>query len=171
MNLLYRQTDFPIFQNRMYDTADDAVNCPKGDIELVEDPQTGFVFNAAFKPELMVYDGHYQNEQAVSPMFQQHLNAVAALIERSLGRKRLVEVGCGKGYFLELLLAKGLDVTGFDPAYEGVNPRILRQYFQPGVGIEADGLINAPRPGAHSQPIRVLDDTQSGKWRRREDLY
>ena len=43
MNLLYQQTDFPIFQNRMYDTAEEAKGCPKGDIELVEDLQTGLV--------------------------------------------------------------------------------------------------------------------------------
>jgi hypothetical protein len=35
-----------------------------------------------------------------------------------------VEVVCGKGYFREMLLVKKFDVTGFDPIYEGKNPRI-----------------------------------------------
>ena len=141
MNLLYKQVHFPIFQNRMYETADEAINCPKGDIKLVEDPQTGLVFNAAFRPEVMTYDGHYQNEQAVSPLFQQHLKTVSRLIGQTMGRDRLVEVGCGKGYFLELLLGEGFDVTGFDPTYEGSNPRVQRKYFAPGVIEKSQGLI------------------------------
>ncbi|WP_275097484.1 class I SAM-dependent methyltransferase [Sedimenticola hydrogenitrophicus] len=141
MRLLYQQDGLPIFQNRMYQTAEEAKNCPKGNIRLVEDAHTGLVFNAEFQSELMIYDKHYQNEQAVSSLFQRHLNKVTRLIDQTIGRDRLVEVGCGKGYFLELLLANGFDVTGFDPTYEGSNPRIQRGYFAPGVMEQAQGLI------------------------------
>jgi hypothetical protein len=58
-----------------------------------------------------------------------------------MGSKNLVEVGCGKGFFLEMLLAQGVDVHGFDPTYEGDNPRIRVEYFGPNLGIQADGLI------------------------------
>jgi hypothetical protein len=139
--LLYRQEQLPIFQNRMYDTEAEAKACPRGDVRLIEDQQTGLVYNAAFRPELMTYDSHYQNEQAVSPLFHKHLEAVSRIIERCAGKGSLVEVGCGKGFFLEMLLTSGFDVTGFDPTYEGNNPRVLRHYFEPGVGIEAKGLI------------------------------
>lgn len=138
---LYLQAGFPVFQNRMYETVEEAVGCPKGDIRLVEDSETGLIYNALFRTELMVYDVHYQNEQAFSPMFQSHLNAVAEAIERNIGRNDLIEVGCGKGYFLELLLNKGFNVTGFDPTYEGNNSRIQRRYFAPGVMKPANGLI------------------------------
>jgi hypothetical protein len=141
LNLLYQQDDFPIFQNRMYDSKEEAIACPKGNIRLVEDLQTGLVYNDAFKPELMDYDENYQNEQAVSLLFQNHLEAVAAIIDCTIGNKNLVEVGCGKGYFLEILLSKHFDVTGFDPTYEGNNSRIKRQYFAPGAIEKADGLI------------------------------
>jgi len=141
MRLLYQQNQLPIFQNRVYDSPVEARACPKGDIRLVEDARTGLIYNAAFRQEMMVYDGHYQNEQAVSPLFQQHLEVVADTISRTMGRERLIEVGCGKGYFLELLLSKGYDITGFDPTYEGTNARVKRHYFQPGSASEADGLI------------------------------
>ena len=140
-NLLYQQDNFPIFQNRMYESKEEAIACPKGDIRLVENLKTGLIYNELFLPELMVYDGNYQNEQALSPLFQRHLEAVATAIGSSMGGSRLVEVGCGKGYFLEMLLAKGLDVTGFDPAYEGANLRVKRQYFTPGAIEPANGLI------------------------------
>ena len=50
-------------------------------------------------------------------------------------------MGCGKGFFLERLLERGVDVTGFDVSYEGVNPRVRRQYFGPGVIDQSEGLV------------------------------
>jgi SAM-dependent methyltransferase len=138
---LYQQQALPILQNRMYDTRAEAVACPKGDVVLVEDLRTGFVSNAAFRPELVVYDAHYQNEQALSASFQEHLTCVSSILERHLGRAAIIEIGCGKGSFLEMLLANGFDVTGFDPTYEGRNPRVRKQYFGPGVGIRGDGVV------------------------------
>ncbi len=141
LKLLYRQTQLPIFQNRMYDTEAEAKACPKGDIELVENQASGLVYNAAFRPDSMAYDAHYQNEQAVSPVFQAHLEQVVQIVDRCMGRQSIVEVGCGKGFFLEKLLAKRFDVTGFDPAYEGSNPRVVRSYFSAETSIRANGLI------------------------------
>lgn len=141
MNLLYEQSDFPVFQNRMYATVEEAVNCPTGDIRLIEDQRTGLVYNEAFRSELIAYDEHYQNEQAISYQFQCHLGAVGALIKKYMGTRNLIEVGCGKGFFLEMLLEMGFDVTGFDPTYEGTNPKIVRRNFEPGLINRANGMI------------------------------
>jgi hypothetical protein len=141
MTQLYEQSDFPIFQNRMYDSAEEARACPRGDINLVQDGDTGLVYNAAFRPELMNYDAAYQNEQAHSPLFQSHLEQVATIVERNLGIDGLVEVGCGKAYFLELLQSRGRSITGFDPTYEGENPAVQRRYFGDGVTVSGRGLI------------------------------
>jgi SAM-dependent methyltransferase len=138
---LYNQLALPIFQNRMYDSVEDARNCPKGDIRLVEDLLTGLVSNSSFRPEVMDYDANYQNEQGVSTLFRAHMEAVANLVEGKMGRARLVEVGCGKGTFLEMLLARGLDVVGYDPTYEGSNVLVRREYFTEDLGITGDGLI------------------------------
>jgi hypothetical protein len=139
--VLYEQRDFPLFQNRTYESAQAARGCPRGDIRLVQNVGTGLIYNQAFRPDAMQYDRHYQNEQALSPAFQRHLAEVATIVVTHLGRDRLVEVGCGKGYFLELLLSSGLDARGFDPAYDGENPRIERRTFDPAAGLTAHGLI------------------------------
>lgn len=139
--ILYAVEQLPIFQNRMYDTEIEAKECPRGNMCLVENLDTGLIYNADFQPELMNYDEHYQNEQAVSPLFKEHLKSVAKIVEKTIGRNGLVEVGCGKGTFLEMLVADGFEVSGFDPTYEGVNPRIARHYFELGLGIQANGLI------------------------------
>ncbi len=139
--LLYEQNDFPLFQNRVYETAAEARSCARGDIRIVENADTGLIYNAAFLPELMNYDSHYDNEQSNSPRFQEHLENVAGVLERTMGKEEIVEVGCGKGRFLELLLSRGFDLTGFDPTYEGNNPRVQRKYFGADTGVRGRGLI------------------------------
>lgn len=138
---LYRAAQLPVFQNRMFPSANAARACTRGDVLLVQDCATGLIFNRAFRPELMVYDQDYQNEQAVSVTFRAHLDEIATLVDRHLAGRSLIEVGCGKGYFLEHLRRCGYAIRGFDPTYEGDDPAIRREYFRPGLGLSADGLI------------------------------
>lgn len=63
LNVIYEQTGFLVFENRMDDSAAHTTECPIGDIRLVEDKQTGLAYNAAFDPELICYNGNYKNEQ------------------------------------------------------------------------------------------------------------
>lgn len=144
MNLykeIYRAEQFPIFQNRMFESTEKAKNCIKDDILLVQDLETGLIFNQAFKPELMQYDAEYQNEQAVSSVFRKHLHNVSEIIQKHFKSCSLIEVGCGKGHFLEQLQEIGFEVTGLDPIYEGSNPAIVKEYFSPEIGLRADGII------------------------------
>ena len=131
--VLYRKAQFPVLQNRLYSSMEEAIGCPKGDIAIVQNLSTGLVYNAAFRPELMVYDADYNNEQSISGVFQTHLDEAAQLIEARMGKTGLVEVGCGKGFFLELLLKRGVEVTGFDSTYDGGNPRVVKRHFEPGI--------------------------------------
>lgn len=138
---LYRAEELPVFQNRMYRSAAEALACPRGNMELVQDGETGLIYNRAFRPELMQYDSDYQNEQALSGVFRHHLEEVTCIIGRHFHGRTLIEVGCGKGYFLEHLHAQGFPITGLDPAYEGESLNIVRSYFTPKVGLSADGII------------------------------
>ena len=106
MREIYRAEQLPVFQNRMFATAAAARGCARGDLVLVQDLDTGLVYNQAFDPALMDYDADYQNEQGHSAAFRQHLDAVAALVHKHFGGQTLIEVGCGKGLFLEQLSAR-----------------------------------------------------------------
>jgi SAM-dependent methyltransferase len=112
-----------------------------GDMHLVQDLETGLIHNAAFDPALLEYDPSYQNEQACSEAFPQHLDDIHTIIERFFAGRTLVEVGCGKGYFLEYLQARGRQITGVDPAYEGSNPAIVKARFDASLGLSAEGVI------------------------------
>jgi len=115
------------------------------------------IYNAAFRSELMTYDEDYQNEQAHSPSFKSHLDAVADIVIRNLGSKGLVEVGCGKAYFLELLQSRNCAITGFDPTYEGSNPSVEKHYFGEDVAVTAKGIILRHVLEHVEEPANFLD--------------
>ena len=138
---LFRAEDIPVFQNKMFTSSSAALACPKGNVVLVQDTDTGLVFNAAFDAGLLTYGADYQNEQACSGVFQRHLTNVKEIIDRYFAGKPVIEVGCGKGYFLEHLRNSGYQITGIDPAYEGDNPHIIKAPFEAGLGLSAGGIV------------------------------
>jgi hypothetical protein len=138
---IYRAEQLPVFQNRMFDSEQAARGCAKGDVSLVQSLETGLVFNQSFRPELMQYDSDYQNEQGLSPAFQRHLQDVQGIVDRRFKGQRLIEVGCGKGLFLEQLVTAGYDITGLDPTYEGHSPKVIKEYFTPSTGLRADAIV------------------------------
>jgi hypothetical protein len=92
---------YPVLQNRVFDSYEDAVNFTTGDIELGF--VNGVVTNMKFNHNLLIYDENYDNEQGDSVVFKEHMKEIASIVEKYLGKKQLVEIGCGKGVFLEIL--------------------------------------------------------------------
>ncbi len=138
---LYRASDLPVLQNRTFADAASARASASADMCLVQDLGTGLVFNDAFDADKLSYDSDYQNEQAHSGQFQRHLDAVEAIVARHFRGLSLIEVGCGKGYFLELLRERGYAVTGIDPAYEGDNAEVIKAPFTPELDLRADAIV------------------------------
>lgn len=142
-NFFFEQDNVPVFQNKVYETYAQALVAEVGKVKLTQCNYCGFVFNSNFKTDLMVYDEHYHNEQGCSQVFKEHLNEVLdLLLSFNLVDKKVVEIGCGKGYFMDRLLAKNVDVIGFDPTYEGDSPRVVKDYFSKKYsGLNADIII------------------------------
>jgi SAM-dependent methyltransferase len=138
---IFRAEGLPVLQNRMFPTAAKALASAMGDVVLVQDGSTGLVRNEAFDSSKLAYDQDYQNEQACSGVFKKHLEEVAFIIKKHFYGKYLIEVGCGKGYFLEHLQTMGFNITGIDPAYEGDNQSIVKAHFDNELGLSADGVI------------------------------
>ena len=128
--ILFSQKDVPVFQNKVYQTIEEAWHTEKNDVMLVQSKNSGFIYNRTFDQANMNYDSNYNNEQANSDVFRNHLNNVLKLLlEYGINDKKVVEVGCGKAVFFEKMQALGVNCLGFDPAYEGDNVNIIKDYY------------------------------------------
>src|SRR5450830_337743 len=131
----------PIFQNTLHSSREEALQCPTGNLRLVESSNTGLVYNELFDPSLMTYETNYLSAAETSVAYKDHLSIVADIVSRTLGNTGLIEVGCGQGFFLEALSSKGVEIKGYDPSYKGENRQIEKTYFDPMDAVLSKGLI------------------------------
>jgi len=116
----YSIKQVPVHSVLLMNTKEEAVNFPKGDIDLYFCKNCGFIFNAAFDPTLHNYSSKYEETQGFSETFNKfHRSLAERLIKKHyLYNKEIIEIGCGKGEFLTLLCEIGNNKGyGFDPAY------------------------------------------------------
>src|SRR3989344_3728264 len=136
LEIIYRFGKAPIFNHVFFDSRDTAKKAKSGAIELRGCRGCGLVFNAIFSSRLARYTEHYDNTQNYSKFFTAFSEKLAQDLVRKydLKNKNIVEVGCGKGNFVEILYDLGVkNMVGFDPAYTDYNPKIdrlvVKKYF------------------------------------------
>ena len=115
----------------------------EGDFQLKKFGSFGFLKNVKFNPDLIIYDKNYQNDQSFSPRFKVHLSDTYKLIKTKFTNgSKLVEVGCGKGTFLDLVKKDNyFKYEGFDNTYEGDDPLIHSRYLTSEDRIYADIVV------------------------------
>jgi len=127
----------PAFCCVLLPTREEALAAPRGDVKLGFCDDCGMIRNLTFQPELVEYSPSYENSLHFSPTFQRFARDLAdRLIERyGLRGKDIVDIGCGKGEFLELICGPGTGNrgVGFDPSYVGPSSRgsvtFVREYY------------------------------------------
>ena len=120
LNVFYEVRRVPVHSVLLMPTRQVAVNYPKGDIALGFCNQCGFISNTLFDASVHEYSANYEETQGFSPTFRAfHQRLAESLIEKyGLRRKKIVEIGCGKGEFLSLICELGENQgIGFDPAF------------------------------------------------------
>lgn len=146
-----------------------ALAFPRGRLELAACADCGHLFNAAFAPERVEYSARYEETQSHSPTFRAFHAALAAdLVERHrLRGRRVLEIGCGKGEFLDLLIDAGVGAClGFDPGFDPARaPRadgrveVRRTFYGPEqAGLAADFFV-CKMTLEHVHAPRALLDT------------
>jgi SAM-dependent methyltransferase len=160
----------PVLCNVIWDTKEEAVAAPRGDVRLSFCRDCGHLYNQDFNPDQMIYDVQYENSLHFSPKFQSYANWLAKhLVDQyDLHGKTIVEIGSGKGDFLRLLCELGGNVgTGFDPSYEPEDEEahpamsfIKEEYSRRFSNYQADficsrhTLEHLPQPALFAQELR-----------------
>lgn len=158
---ILRIEGIPVYQNKMFGSELAGRACPRGNVVLSQDWASGLVSNHAFNADKLSYDSSYQNEQGHSTAFQSHVMQVLDVVDRHFRDMRILEIGCGKGAFLELMRGAGYDAHGIDPAYEGTSEHIFRDHFAPGTNVRGDAIVMRHVLEHIADPFRFLEDVRS----------
>jgi hypothetical protein len=102
-----------------------------------------FIQNVLFDSDLINFNENYQNNQSNSDSFQKHMSEVYSIIKSKFPKdSKLIEVGCGKGAFLEIVKADGhFNYVGYDTAYEGNDEKIKARYVNESDKANADIVV------------------------------
>ena len=120
MTSFYQVKAVPTNSCILLDTKQDAIDYPRGDVDLKHCKQCGFISNMAFDAKLTEYSGRYEETQGFSGTFNKfhHRLAERLIKKHDLNNKSVIEIGCGKGEFITMLSELGNNKgIGFDPGY------------------------------------------------------
>ena len=114
----------PVHQNVIIQTEGSAKEVNRGNLILGVCETCGFIFNQDFQPSKLSYGGLYDNSQMHSRIFDEYVCDLARYLmsDKKVQNCRIVEIGCGKGFFLRKLVgAEGAGNIGYgyDPSYVG----------------------------------------------------
>ena len=120
----FERNNVPVHQNLLFNNHESAINIQRSNLKIAFCKECGFVFNYAFDLSKLDYGDKYDNTQDYSPMFQDYLNNLAQtlIFDKNVKNCKIIEVGCGKGKFLQKLIENkklGNIGYGFDPSYTG----------------------------------------------------
>lgn len=143
---------------------------PTGELTLTTCDGCSHVFNRSFDSTLLEYGLNYENSLHFSGTFSSFAQDVAERLvtQHDLRKKRIVDIGCGKGDFLALLCELGENHGfGFDQSYEegrAKKPKrgsaqYFREHFTSArAGIQAD-LVTCRHVLEHiPDPVSFLKD-------------
>lgn len=117
---ILRVEDVPISCNHLCSSRESAMGEPRAEVSLAFCPDCGHVFNVEFDSGRLNYRKGYENSLAGSDRFREYEQAlITSLVERyQLRGRRIMEIGCGRGEFLQALCERGGNSgIGFDPSY------------------------------------------------------
>ncbi|MCY1723263.1 class I SAM-dependent methyltransferase [Prolixibacteraceae bacterium Z1-6] len=99
---------------------EEAISIPRMDITLTFCNSCGFIYNSSFDISIDYYTKGYEDQQGFSPVFTKWINDITNkfINKYDVRNKDVVEIGCGKGDFLNLVCELGNNRgIGIDPAY------------------------------------------------------
>jgi SAM-dependent methyltransferase len=123
----------PVLCNALFRSGAEARKAAMGGIELVQCHHCTHLFNTFFDPRKVVYTRDYNASLSCSPTYRSYAEKAAERLisQYDLRERQVIEIGCGDGYFADLLARNGqCRIKGYEPAAAEIRRG-------PGVGIVA----------------------------------
>ncbi len=173
--IIFSYKDVPVLCCQLWPDTTEARKAPLGDMDLLLCKNCGLIINSAFDENLMKYTAGYDNALHFSPRFREYAEELGARLVRDydLKDKKIAEIGCGDGYFMDLMVRHGAaSGVGFDPSIKGMEDKttefttsgkvqIITEYFRTDhLPHEFDAITcrhvleHLPDPGAFLRDVR-----------------
>jgi SAM-dependent methyltransferase len=120
MQSFYEVRNIPVHSVLLMPTRERALNYPRRDLRLGFCPRCGFIGNILFDASVHEYSTSCEESQGFSPTFNAFARSLARrwVEQYQLQGKSVLEIGCGKGEFLVLMVELGMGRgIGIDPAF------------------------------------------------------
>jgi hypothetical protein len=164
---LLRVDHTPPMQNRYYATHEAAVASQTTDVAVAW--CCNCLHISIHKNHETSFDPQYNNEQTFSPAAKAHLQKVARSVAEVVPLDAsIVEIGCGRGEFLEQLHASGFsNLQGYDPVAPSPTAVIRNELWKPdALGFEVDLFVlrhTLEEIGSFAQFINLIGSQLSPK--------
>lgn len=153
----------PVLNGVTFDDAASARSTVMGEMQIVACLDTGHAVNAAYDDSLLDYDADYDNSLHFSPTFQAYADHLAARLVDTYGLAggRFVEIGSGKGDFLESITRlSGGTGFGYDPSTVSdrdiPNVTLVSDLYRPGHDVEPYDLLICRHVLEHLEDAEVI---------------
>ncbi|PWC62798.1 hypothetical protein TSH7_09110 [Azospirillum sp. TSH7] len=148
----YSVTGVPVNSCLLIKSREEALAFPTGEVELCLCGDCGFIVNARWQDGRTIYAAGYEETQAFSPTFNAFHKTLAqeVMARFALQGARVLEIGCGKGEFLALLIEQGAaEGIGYDPGFEpgrfgglaAERLQVVPEYFDERTVVDPGALI------------------------------
>lgn len=173
----------PVLCNQLSTDAASARAAPVADVDLEMCSVCGFIWNRSFDTSLMKYTTGYENALHYSPVFQLFIEDLAKkfIARFDLSGQRIIEIGCGDGYMLDLLVKHGAAAAiGYDPSMAGRDSQftsrqgveIIPEYFSSSSWDQDFAAVVCRHVLEHlDNPMKLLSNVRSGIGDRDVKLY
>ena len=178
---IYRLDAIPVQSCILLDSEAEARNFPRRPLLLKFCDGCGFVFNAVFDLDQVDYASTTEESQHFSGTFNRFAQELAAEVASlyDLKGKKTLEIGCGKGEFLqELAQQTGTHGLGVDPGFiperlpgaDGRDIVFQREYFDPATIAEAPDFVVCRHTLEHIPAVGQFMDDIATALRGRTDV-
>jgi len=130
----YKIKELPIESLQLFEDSQSALSVPRLSFIMTLCEDCGFIFNRCHNAIVKKSTTSYHENQAFSPKYREFCeNLAARLINKyNLSGKKILEIGCGSGFFISLICEMGKNKgLGIDPALDP-----LQSDHEDDVGVE-----------------------------------
>lgn len=180
---IFRANGLPLVCNHLAEDEKSARDAVTGDLDLVVCRACTLIWNRSFEPAAIAYAPGYENPLHHALDFRAYADDLAAelVVRHGLAGRHVVEVGCGDGHMLDLMVKHGAaTATGFDPSMAGratpfterAGVEIVPEYFSAaGLDRPCDAVLLRHVLEHLEAPVPFLQDIRRAMGERTGSIY